>query len=105
MIIYEITTKVKMELIKKYESYMLETHIPDLIETGYFESAEFARIAEGNYRVRYLAKGRETLEKYFESDAIRLRADFIEHFPEGVEVSREILEVLGEFIHAETRTK
>ncbi len=94
MTVYEITTSVRHELIEKYEDYMQESHIPDLIATGYFESVEFSRISKGNYRVRYLAKDRAALEKYFQSDAERLRKDFTAHFPEGVRVSREILEIL-----------
>lgn len=94
MIVYEITAKVRPDLIEEYEQYMRDIHIKDLIETGYFENAEFALISEGNYRARYITKDRGTLDKYFETDAERLREDFIEHFPEGIEVSREILEVL-----------
>jgi len=100
MIIYEITARVKRALIAKYEAYMRETHIPDLLGTGYFESAEMARMSEENYRVRYVSKDRETLEMYFQHDANQLRQDFIEHFPTGIEVSREILEVIHK---AETR--
>ncbi len=94
MTVYEITTSVRHELIKKYERYMLENHIPDLIATGYFESAELSKISKGKYRVRYSTKDRTALENYFESDAERLREDFTAHFPEGIGVSRKILEVL-----------
>ena len=90
MIIYEITTKVDKELVKTYEAYMQETHIPDLLETGYFESAEFAPLGEGKFRVSYATKNRKVLDKYLDTSAEALRKDFIEHFPKGVEVSREI---------------
>jgi hypothetical protein len=94
MIVYEITATVEKELIVKFEQFIQETHIPDLLKTGYFEGAEIARISEGKYRVRYLAEKREILEKYFETEAEGLREDFIKTFPEGILVSREILEVL-----------
>ncbi len=90
MIIYEITTTVDKELIKKYEEYMQEIHIPDLLETEYFESAEFAPLGEGKYRVSYAAKDREVLDRYLDTSAEALRKDFLRHFPAGVEVSREI---------------
>lgn len=97
MIIYEVTVTIKLELKVKYETFMRQRHIPDLMKTGYFVGAEFAQMTEGRYRVRYLTKDRETLERYLETEAQNLRADFIKHFPVGVEVTREILEVLQTF--------
>lgn len=41
MIIYEITANVRTDLVKSYETYMRETHIPDLLETGFFSGAKF----------------------------------------------------------------
>lgn len=94
MIIYEITAKVRLDLIDEYEQFMKEVHINDLCETGYFERAELARVTDGIYRVRYYVEDRETLEKYFETDVKRLREHFNQKFPKGIEVSREILEIL-----------
>jgi hypothetical protein len=94
MIIYEITAKVRLDLIDDYERFMREVHVKDLLETGYFESAELARVTDGVYRTRYLIKDRETLEKYLENDATNFREDFIKQFPKGIKISREILEVL-----------
>ena len=94
MIVYEIETKVRIDLIGEFEEFMLNTHIPDLLETGYFDSAEFARVTDGIYRARYLVEDRQTLEKYFETDVERLRKDFGENFPEGVDTARRILGVI-----------
>ena len=94
MIVYEITATVRDDLIDAFERFMQNRHIPDLLATGFFQEAELARITDGLYRVRYLTADRQTLESYFATAADRLRADFVRHFPEGIEVSREILEVL-----------
>jgi len=94
MFIYEITTVVRADLVEKYEKYMRETHIPDLLETGFFRAASLSRSEENCYRIRYEAHDQNALDEYLESDAARLRADFLQHFPEGVEVSREVWEVL-----------
>jgi hypothetical protein len=93
-IIYEITAVVRADLVKKYEEYMRGRHIPDLLETGYFHAASLSRSDENRYRIRYEAPDQNALDRYLKSDAARLRADFLEHFPEGVEVSREVWEVL-----------
>ena len=93
-VIYEITVTVQPEFIEKYEDFMRRRHIPDLLATGYFRGADFSSSDAGRYRARYEAFDQNALDKYLEMDAARLRADFTKHFPEGVEVSREIWNVL-----------
>lgn len=94
MIIYEITAEVRADLVEAYEKYMLERHIPDLLATGFFSGAKMARAGENRYRIGYEARDRTALDDYLETEAARLRADFMAHFAEGIEVSRENWEVL-----------
>lgn len=94
MIIYEITATVNSDLIEDYESFMIDRHIPDLIETGHFGSAEISRSQPGRYRMRYAAKDKEALENYLRTDASRLREDFVRHFPDGVQILRENWEMM-----------
>jgi hypothetical protein len=94
MIIYEITAAIRADLVEKYEKYMRERHIPDLLETGYFRVAHLTRSAENRYQIRYEAHDQPALDQYLKNDAERLRADFLEHFPEGVTVTRDVWEVL-----------
>jgi len=94
MIIYEITATVRADLIEDYEKYMRETHIPDLMATGFFSGARIARSGENRYRIQYEAHDRKALDEYLETEAARLRADFLSHFSQGVELTRENWEVL-----------
>jgi len=94
MIIYEITATVRADLGEEYEKYMLERHIPDLLETGFFSGAKMARSGANRYRIQYEAHDQKALDEYFATEATRLRADFLAHFPQGVEVSRENWKVL-----------
>ena len=95
MIIYEITAIVQPQSVEEYEKYMRERHIPDLLETGFFRAAYFTRAAaENRYRIQYHARDRGALDEYLKTQAERLRADFLTHFPEGVELSRENWEIL-----------
>ena len=94
MIIYEITATVRADLIESYEKYMRETHIPDLLATGFFSGARIARAGSNRYRIQYEARDRKALDEYLETQAARLRADFLAHFPEGIELTRENWEVL-----------
>lgn len=94
MIIYEITATVRKDLIESYEKYMRERHIPDLLGTGFFDRAFFARAGEDRYRIQYHARDRQALDEYLKTKAEFLRNDFLEHFPEGVELARENWEIL-----------
>lgn len=94
MIIYEITAIVRKDLIESYEKYMREHHIPDLIETGFFARAFFTRSNENRYRIQYHAHDQPALDEYLKTKAEFLRNDFLEHFGEGIELSRENWEIL-----------
>ncbi len=94
MVIYEITATVRADLSEQYEKYMLEQHILDLLETGFFSGAKLSRSGENRYRIQYEARDQNALDEYLATEAVRLRADFLTHFGEGVEVLRENWEVL-----------
>ena len=100
MIIYEITAIVDAGLIESYEKYMLERHIPDLLETGFFGGAKISRSGANRYRIQYEAHDKSSLDEYLNTQAARLRADFLTHFPEGIELSRENWEVLRSWHNA-----
>ncbi|MCS6805685.1 MAG: DUF4286 family protein [Acidobacteriota bacterium] len=90
MVIYEITAIVSPALTQAFERYMREQHIPDVLATGYFTAACFASSTSGRYRVRYEATSQESLDRYLTECAPRLRADFVAHFPDGIQLEREV---------------
>lgn len=90
MIIYEVTANVAEDLVPQYEEYMKSRHIPQILETGHFDAAFFLKGSENRYRMLYRAQGEENFNKYLEKDASRLRADLAEHFPAGIELSRDV---------------
>lgn len=96
MVTYEITATVQPDLIEAYENYMIDHHIPDLMETRCFESATFSRNS-GRYRIRYEAFDQESLGRYLKEHASRLREDFVRHFPTGVELKRDTWDVITAF--------
>lgn len=94
MVTYEITAVVAADLVSTYEAFMRERHIPGLLATGDFAAASFARSSPGRYRIRYEARDKRSLDHYLAENAAALRADFDAHFPTGVELTREVWEVL-----------
>ena len=97
MITYEITTQVRSDLVENYEAYMRDKHISDVLATGLFLSASFSRAGEGRYRIRYEAIDQESLDSYLRDCAGPLRQHFTDHFPEGIELSRENWTVLQQW--------
>jgi hypothetical protein len=94
MFIYEVTTAVRGDLIERYETYMTGRHIPEILATGFFSGARFLRSGD-RFRIQYET---DDLAGYLAGDAERLRADFLEHFPEGLTVERENWEVVEVWI-------
>ena len=93
-VVYEVIAVVRDDVREAYERYMRERHVPDLLDTGAFVDASIAVASPGRYRIAYTAAGRAALDAYLRDHAARLRAHFLEEFPEGVDVSREEWTVL-----------
>jgi hypothetical protein len=94
MVTYEVTALVELGSVSAYEQYMRDRHIPDLLATGHFVGVTFSKSAPGRYRIRYEAPSQAALDAYLRGHATGLRADFATHFPTGVQLSREVWEVL-----------
>ena len=93
-VLYEVSATVQPQLVAKYERYMLERHIPDVLASGCFLGASLLKAGDGRYRIVYSVSGEEVLRQYLDEHAPALRADFAHHFPTGVELSRENWSVL-----------
>lgn len=94
-VIYEVTAVVRPDLKNAYEEYMIKRHIPDLLSTGYFTGASIARHEQdARYSIRYECSARADLDQYLAKEAPRLRQDLLDDFPEGIELSRDIWNVL-----------
>jgi hypothetical protein len=86
---YEVTATVRPDTVVRWEAYMREKHIRDVLQTGCFSRATLERATSGRFRVIYEAPSREQLDRYLTDHAPRLRNDVHTHFPEGVELVRE----------------
>lgn len=91
-ITYEVAARVESSLLEAYESYMRDTHIPDVVRTGCFLHARLERAGAGAYRTSYYAASRADLDRYLEEHAPRLREHMTRRFPYGVALERTIWE-------------
>ena len=90
MLSYEVTIQLDdLSRANALEEYM-RTHVPEVLATGWFIDAHFERSAPDVYRTRYSVASQDDLDRYVAEHAPRLRADFLEHFPSGVRVTRSV---------------
>jgi hypothetical protein len=102
MISYEVTARLDAQIAGDYERYLRDVHIPDLMATGCFVEAAFARqeavdsvndssspTASVCFRSSYVASDEAALQRYFREHADRLRGDALARFPSGLQLTRE----------------
>ena len=89
MISYEVTLQAQPRLAASVEQFMMESHIPEIFGTGCFREIRFSRASPGRFRTAYQASTEADLDRYVQDHAPRFRAEFLEHFPDGVNITRE----------------
>jgi len=98
MLSYEVTIQLDdPSLAPALESYMRDKHVGEVFATGCFLHAHFEQSAPDVYRTRYGVASQEDLDRYVAEHAPRLRADFHEHFPAGVRLSRAVWSELAAY--------
>ena len=93
---YEVTVRLPTEAEgERFSTWMRMTHIPAVMATSCFRSAELARLEPAAFRTRYLAASAADLDRYLSVHAAGLRDDFAREFGATAKVSREHWEVLA----------
>lgn len=94
--IYEVTVNFTGENAAEFERYMADEHIPDVLATGCFPAAFFAK--EGNrYTVAYHVNRPEDMQRYLDEFAPKLRDDVMARYEHRVEISRRMLDIVKLF--------
>ena len=92
---YEVTaTLADAETAGRFPGWMERHHIPAVLATGCFESAELARLDPLTFRTRYVARTSADLDRYLASYTAALRADFAREFGDRASTSRQVWEVV-----------
>jgi len=91
MLSYEVTIQLDdASLANALESYMSGGHVVAVLATGCFLDGHFEQSAPDVYRTRYSVASHQDLDRYLSEHAPRLRADFQEHFPTGLRITRAV---------------
>lgn len=87
-LLYEVTLEIDPTAADEIERYMRQKHIPEIWATGCFRRICFDRAGPTAFRTCYEAASSDDLERYLRDHAAHYRADFLQHFPTGVSVTR-----------------
>lgn len=101
MIIYNVTINIDNDVHTEWINYMKNTHIPDVMNTGYFLENKICKVLSTQddetghtYAIQYTCANMEDLEEYQKNHAPQLQKDHMSKF-EGKFVSfRTLLEVV-----------
>ncbi len=102
MIIYNVTINIADDVHEEWLHWMQHAHIPDMLATGKFSSAKMAKVlveeetGGTTYSVQYHTDSKETLQRYYQQDAPRLRADGLERFADKFVAFRTELQLISE---------
>ena len=102
MILYNVTINIHESVHDQWFSWMQEKHIADVLATGKFSSARMVKVlieeemGGTTYSFQYTTDSKNTLQKYYEEDAPRLREEGLRLFGDKMLAFRTELEVISE---------
>ena len=102
MIIYNVTINIHESVHDQWFSWMQKKHIADVLATGKFSSARMVKVlieeemGGVTYSIQFTTDSKETLQKYYEEDAPRLREEGLQLFGDKMLAFRTELELISE---------
>ncbi|WP_264543883.1 MULTISPECIES: DUF4286 family protein [Flavobacterium] len=102
MIIYNVTINIHESVHDQWMDWMQNKHIADVLATGKFTTARMVKVLVEEemggvtYSIQYTTDCKETLEKYYEEDAPRLREEGSRLFGDKMLAFRTELELISE---------
>ncbi|HYD90696.1 MAG TPA: DUF4286 family protein [Flavobacterium sp.] len=103
MIIYNVTINIDDSVHDKWLAWMMEKHIPEMMETGKFYKAKIVKVlvveemGATTYSIQYFTESKDTLEAYYKEDAPKMREEGQKLFGDKMLAFRTELELLKEF--------
>jgi hypothetical protein len=100
MYIYNVTLKVDIAIADEWVTWMRQTHIPDVLHTGYFSDYRLSRLLDDGdldgitFVVQYNCETIDDFLQYQSLKAAALQKEHTEKFGKQVTAFRTIMEVL-----------
>ncbi|WP_313805567.1 DUF4286 family protein [Flavobacterium sp.] len=102
MIIYNVTINIHESVHDQWMDWMQNKHIADVLATGKFTSARMVKVLVEEemggvtYSVQYTTDCKETLQRYYDEDAPRLREEGHRLFGDNMLAFRTELELISD---------
>ena len=102
MYIYNVTINIDETVHKEWLTWM-ESHIPNVLNTGKFISAKLTEVLVDEemggktYSVQYNTTTREELDEYYKEDAEKLQVESLKKFGDKMLAFRTELRLIKEF--------
>ena len=102
MILYNITINIHESVHDQWMQWMQEKHINDVLATGKFSSARMVKVlieeemGGTTYSLQFTTVNKETLQRYYDEDAPRLREEGLRLFGDKMLAFRTELELISE---------
>ena len=102
LICYNVTIKIHESVHNQWIKWMQEKHIQDVLATGKFSGARMVKVlveedmGGTTYSIQYTTDSKETLQRYYDEDAPRLREEGLRLFGDKMLAFRTELELISE---------
>ena len=102
MIFYNVTINIHESVHNQWIKWMQEKHIQDVLATGKFSGARMVKVlveedmGGTTYSIQYTTDSKETLQRYYDEDAPRLREEGLRLFGDKMLAFRTELELISE---------
>lgn len=102
MILYNVTINIHESVHDQWMRWMQEKHIGDVLATGKFSAARMVKVLVEEdmggitYSIQYTTDSKETLQRYYDEDAPRLREEGLQLFGDKMLAFRTELELISE---------
>ena len=103
MILYNVTINIHESVHDQWMDWMQNKHIQEVLATGKFSSARMVKVlveeemGGTTYSIQYSTDSKETLQKYYDEDAPRLREEGNQLFGDKMLAFRTELELISEY--------
>jgi len=103
MLIYNVTINIDDAVHDEWLKWMKTKHIPDMLATQKFVEAKICKVLVDEemggttYSIQYKTKDRETLNRYYQQDADKMRKEGNQLFPNKFVAFRTELELIKEY--------
>ena len=102
MILYNVTINIHESVHNQWMQWMQEKHINEVLATGKFSAARMVKVlveeemGGTTYSIQYTTDSKETLQRYYDEDAPRLREEGLQLFGDKMLAFRTELELISE---------